>query len=83
MADVARASESVATSSREQLGLPASTQPGRAGCTKYASQGDKYASQGEWCHVCIGAAGISGASGGDKDEACVKAGIDKVADQLK
>ena len=31
----------------------------------------------------IGAAGISGAPGGDKDEACVKAGIDKVADQLK
>ncbi len=31
----------------------------------------------------IGAAGASGAPGGDKDEACVKAGIDKVADQLK
>src|SRR5262245_56939420 len=31
----------------------------------------------------IGAAGASGASGGEKDEACVKAGIDKVADQLK
>ncbi len=31
----------------------------------------------------IGAAGISGAPGGDKDEACVKAGLDKVADQLK
>ena len=31
----------------------------------------------------IGAAGISGAPGGEKDEACVKAGIDKVADQLK
>jgi len=31
----------------------------------------------------IGAAGVSGAPGGDKDEACVKAGIDKVADQLK
>ena len=29
----------------------------------------------------IGAAGASGAPGGDKDEACVKAGIDKVADQ--
>lgn len=31
----------------------------------------------------IGGAGASGAPGGDKDEACVKAGIDKVADQLK
>ena len=31
----------------------------------------------------VGAAGVSGAPGGDKDEACVKAGIDKVADQLK
>ena len=30
----------------------------------------------------IGAAGVSGAPGGEKDEACVKAGIDKVADQL-
>jgi len=31
----------------------------------------------------IGAAGVSGAPGGDKDEACVKAGLDKIADQLK
>ena len=31
----------------------------------------------------IGAAGASGAPGGEKDEACVKAGIDKVADRLK
>lgn len=31
----------------------------------------------------IGAIGISGAPGGDKDEACAKAGIDKVADKLK
>src|SRR5947209_3531017 len=31
----------------------------------------------------IGAAGASGAPGGEKDEACVKAGIDKVADQLR
>ena len=31
----------------------------------------------------IGGAGVSGAPGGDKDEACVKAGIDKVADLLK
>jgi len=31
----------------------------------------------------IAAAGASGAPGGDKDEACVKAGIDKIADQLK
>jgi uncharacterized protein GlcG (DUF336 family) len=31
----------------------------------------------------IGAAGASGAPGGEKDEACVKAAIDKVADQLK
>jgi uncharacterized protein GlcG (DUF336 family) len=31
----------------------------------------------------IGSAGVSGAPGGEKDEACVKAGLDKVADQLK
>jgi len=31
----------------------------------------------------IGAAGVSGAPGGEKDEACVKAGLDKVADELK
>jgi uncharacterized protein GlcG (DUF336 family) len=31
----------------------------------------------------IGAVGVSGAPGGEKDEACAKAGIDKVADQLK
>jgi uncharacterized protein GlcG (DUF336 family) len=31
----------------------------------------------------IGAVGVSGAPGGDKDEACAKAGIDKVADALK
>ena len=31
----------------------------------------------------IGAAGASGAPGGEKDEACIKAGLDKVADQLK
>ena len=31
----------------------------------------------------IGAIGVSGAPGGDKDEACAKAGIDKVADELK
>jgi uncharacterized protein GlcG (DUF336 family) len=31
----------------------------------------------------IGAAGASGAPGGEKDEACIKAGIDKVADMLK
>jgi len=31
----------------------------------------------------IGAVGVSGAPGGDKDEACAKAGIDKVAAQLK
>ena len=31
----------------------------------------------------IGAVGVSGSPGGDKDEACAKAGIDKVADQLK
>ena len=30
-----------------------------------------------------GAVGVSGAPGGDKDEACAKAAIDKVADQLK
>jgi uncharacterized protein GlcG (DUF336 family) len=31
----------------------------------------------------IGAIGISGAPGGDKDEACAKAGLDKVAADLK
>jgi uncharacterized protein GlcG (DUF336 family) len=31
----------------------------------------------------IGAVGVSGAPGGDKDEACAKSGIDKIADQLK
>ena len=31
----------------------------------------------------VGAVGVSGAPGGEKDEACAKAGIDKVADQLK
>ena len=31
----------------------------------------------------IGGAGASGAPGGEKDEVCVKASIDKVADQLK
>jgi uncharacterized protein GlcG (DUF336 family) len=31
----------------------------------------------------VGAVGVSGAPGGDKDEACAKTGIDKVADQLK
>jgi uncharacterized protein GlcG (DUF336 family) len=31
----------------------------------------------------IGAGGAGGAPGGGEDEACVKAGLDKVADQLK
>jgi uncharacterized protein GlcG (DUF336 family) len=31
----------------------------------------------------IGAVGVSGAPGGEKDEACAKAGIEKVAAQLK
>jgi uncharacterized protein GlcG (DUF336 family) len=31
----------------------------------------------------VGAVGVSGAPGGDKDAACAKTGIDKVADQLK
>jgi uncharacterized protein GlcG (DUF336 family) len=31
----------------------------------------------------VGAAGASGAPGGDKDEDCIKVGIDKVAGQLK
>jgi uncharacterized protein GlcG (DUF336 family) len=31
----------------------------------------------------IGAVGVSGAPGGEKDEACSKAGLEKVADQLK
>jgi uncharacterized protein GlcG (DUF336 family) len=31
----------------------------------------------------VGAVGVSGSPGGEKDEACAKAGIDKVADALK
>jgi uncharacterized protein GlcG (DUF336 family) len=31
----------------------------------------------------IGAIGVSGAPGGEKDEVCAKAGIDKVAEELK
>jgi uncharacterized protein GlcG (DUF336 family) len=31
----------------------------------------------------IGAVGVSGAPGGEKDEACAKAGLDRIADQLK
>lgn len=31
----------------------------------------------------IGSVGVSGAPGGDKDEACAKAGIDKVSSELK
>jgi uncharacterized protein GlcG (DUF336 family) len=31
----------------------------------------------------LGAVGVSGAPGGEKDEVCAKAAIDKVADQLK
>jgi uncharacterized protein GlcG (DUF336 family) len=31
----------------------------------------------------VGAVGVSGAPGGEKDEACAKAGIDKAVDQLK
>ena len=31
----------------------------------------------------VGAAGASGAPGGEKDEACIQAGLDKIADQLK
>ena len=31
----------------------------------------------------VGAAGVSGAPGGEKDEACVQTGLAKVADQLK
>jgi uncharacterized protein GlcG (DUF336 family) len=31
----------------------------------------------------IGAVGVSGAPGGEKDEVCSKAGLDKVADQLQ
>ncbi|MGH7038336.1 MAG: GlcG/HbpS family heme-binding protein [Stellaceae bacterium] len=31
----------------------------------------------------IGGVGVSGSPGGDKDEACARTGLDKVADQLK
>jgi uncharacterized protein GlcG (DUF336 family) len=31
----------------------------------------------------VGAVGASGAPGGEKDEACVQAALNKVADQLK
>jgi uncharacterized protein GlcG (DUF336 family) len=34
-------------------------------------------------NVAIGAVGVSGAVGGDKDEVCANAGIAKVADKLK
>jgi len=34
-------------------------------------------------NVTIGAVGVSGAPGGDKDEVCANAGVAKVADQLK
>ena len=34
-------------------------------------------------NVAIGAVGVSGAVGGDKDEACANAGIAKVSDKLK
>ena len=30
----------------------------------------------------IGAVGVSGAPGGDKDEACAQAGLDKIKDRL-
>jgi uncharacterized protein GlcG (DUF336 family) len=33
--------------------------------------------------VVIGGVGVSGAPGGEKDEACAKTAIDKIADQLK
>ncbi len=31
----------------------------------------------------IGGVGVSGSPGGEKDEVCAQAGLDKVADQLK
>ena len=31
----------------------------------------------------IAAIGVGGAPGGDKDEACAKAGLDKISDRLK
>jgi uncharacterized protein GlcG (DUF336 family) len=31
----------------------------------------------------VGGIGAAGAPGGDKDEACAKAGLDKIADRLK
>jgi len=31
----------------------------------------------------VGAIGVAGAPGGDKDEACAKAGLDKISDRLK
>jgi uncharacterized protein GlcG (DUF336 family) len=31
----------------------------------------------------IGAVGVSGSPGGDKDEACARAGIEKVGEQLR
>jgi uncharacterized protein GlcG (DUF336 family) len=34
-------------------------------------------------NVVIGAVGVSGAPGGDKDEACANAGIAKIAADLK
>ena len=49
-------------------------------CTVIAAQGALPIKVGD---DVIGAIGVSGAPGGDKDEVCAKAAIDKVADQLK
>ena len=52
-------------------------------CTSAASSQPKVPCRSRSVDEVIGAVGVSGAPGGEKDEACSKAGIDKVADQLK
>ena len=40
-------------------------------------------SQGELCEETIGAIGASGAPGAKLDDACARAGLDKIRDRLK
>ena len=75
-----------------EVGLAAQTARNPSG--RHDKGGFEYVQVGVWTHrrrrclrarheEVIGAAGVSGAPGGEKDEACVKAALDKVADQLK
>ena len=66
---------------RWQKRLKADPQLGLAMLTDFvAAQGGLPIKIGE---DVVGAAGASGAPGGEKDEACVQTGLDKVKDQLK